>query len=319
MASVLLGAHEVPLNGAITLREWAQEWRSFTVHLKPKTVVGYDSLLRNQLLPAFGDTALDDIDGLAVRRWVAGLVGSGLSASRTNQAFRLLGQLIRLAVECGLIERDQCQGVKLPRVPTHEASFLTPSEIERLAAEVAARYRPLVHVLAYGGLRWGEAAALRRGRMDRDRARLTVAESLAEVNGRLVFGSTKTDVVRTVSLPAFLVAELEMHLVGVAGDESALVFTSPQGRPLRLPNFRRRVWWPALERAGLPRSIRIHDLRHSCATMLIANGVHPKAIQRHLGHANIDIMMNRYGHLLPEQFEAIGASLDAIHGSALST
>jgi len=316
MASVLLPADLAPRTEVITLSGWVQEWRSFTVHLKPKTLAGYESLLRNQVLPAFGDTALDDIDGLAVRRWVAGRFGSGLSASRTNQAFRLLGQLMRLAVECGLLARDPCRGVKLPRVPTHEASFLSVSEIERLATGAGVRYRPLVHVLAYGGLRWGEASALRRGRADLDRARLTVAESLAEVNGRLVWGSTKTHAVRAVSIPAFLVAELRGHLERVPDDASALVFTSPHGQPLRLPNFRRRVWWPALERAGLPRSTRIHDLRHSCATLLIANGVHPKAIQRHLGHATIDITMNTYGHLLPEQFEAIGTSLDGIHRSA---
>jgi hypothetical protein len=82
-------------------------------------------------------------------------------------------------------------------------------------------------------------------------------------------------------------------------------------------NFRRRVWWPGLERAGLPHELRIHDLRHTCATMLISRGVHPKAIQHHLGHANIDITMNRYGHLLPDQLNDLAAQLDAAHGQRL--
>jgi integrase len=174
-------------------------------------------------------------------------------------------------------------------------------------------YRPLIHVLAYCGLRWGECAAIRRKRVDLDAARITIAESLAEINGRIGFGETKTNRIRNVALPAFLVEELRTHLISVVGTPDALIFTAPKGGPLGLSNFKRRVWWPSLERAGLPRALRIHDLRHTCATMLISRGVHPKAIQHHLGHASIDITMNRYGHLLPDQFNDLAAQLDAAH------
>ena len=211
---------------------------------------------------------------------------------------------------------DPCAGVKLPRIKGNETLFLNPREVERLADAVPRRYRALIHVLAYGGLRWGEAAALRRKRIDPDSARITVAESLADVNGILHFGETKTNRIRNVAIPAFLVEELRAHLATIQEDQEALVFTSPRGSPLRVSNFRRRVWWPGLERAGLPHELRIHDLRHTCATMLISRGVHPKAIQHHLGHANIDITMNRYGHLLPDQFNDLAAQLDAAHGQA---
>lgn len=81
------------------------------------------------------------------------------------------------------------------------------------------------------------------------------------------------------------------------------------------------MWWPSLERAGLPHTLRIHDLPHTCATTLIDRGVHPKAIQHHLGHANIDITMDRYGHLLPDQFNDVAAQLDAAYrqGTASTT
>jgi integrase len=117
-------------------------------------------------------------------------------------------------------------------------------------------------------------------------------------------------------IPAFLVVELRVHLTTVGDSADALIFTLPHG-PLGPSNFKRRVWWPSLGRAGLPRTLRIHDLRHTCATMLISRGVHPKAIQHHLGHSSIDITMNRYGHLLPDQFN----ELDAVHaqGSAASS
>jgi integrase len=91
------------------------------------------------------------------------------------------------------------------------------------------------------------------------------------------------------------------------------------GGPLRISNFRRRVWWPALETAELPRSIRIHDLRHTCASLLIRQGVHPKAIQHHLGHASIQITMDRYSHLLPDQFDDLASKLDLVHTGAIES
>ena len=182
-----------------------------------------------------------------------------------------------------------------------------------MADAVPASYRALVNVLAYGGVRWGEGAALRRKWVNLDAARIIVAESLSDVNGYLEFGDTKTNRIRNVALPMFLVEELRTHLVRVVEAPDALIFTAPKGGPLRLANFRRRVWWPSLERAGLSHTLRIHDLRHTCATTLIGRGVHPKAIQQHLGHANIDITMDRCGHLLPDQFNDVAAQLAAAH------
>jgi integrase len=253
-----------------------------------------------------------------IRRWVAAMSGGGLSASRIRQAHSLLKQLFGSAMECGLIDYNPCEGVRLPRVERHETLFLDPQEVERLARAVPVSYRPLIHVLAYCGLRWGEGAAIRRKRVDLDAARITVAESLAEVNGRTSFGETKTNRIRNVALPAFLVEELHTHLTDVVDTPDALIFTAPRGGPLSLSNFKRRVWWPSLEGAGLPRALRIHDLRHTCATMLISRGVHPKAIQHHLGHANIDITMNRYGHLLPDQFNDLAVQLDAAHDQGVA-
>ncbi len=296
-----------------TLAAWSAEWLGFSVHLKPKTQIGYESLLRTRILPTFGTCELDAIDGLAIRRWVAEMHAEGLSASRIRQSYRLLRQILASAVDCGLLERDPSRGVKMPRDVRHEMSCLTAEEVERLADAVPARYRPLIHVLAYGGLRWGEATALRRHRCDLDAGRLIVAESLADVNGRAVFGMTKTYRVRKTRLPDFLVEELRTHLETVDAAPDALLFTAPKGGPLRIANFRQRVWWPALDAAGLPRSTRIHDLRHTCASLLIRQGVHPKAIQHHLGHSSIKITMDRYGHLLPDQYDDLASRLDLVH------
>jgi integrase len=292
------------------LAEWVDRWRGTTVHLKPKTRAGYESLLRTLILPEFARAPLGEIDPLWVREWVAGLVGRGLSASRVRQAYRLLGAIMRAAVESGYIARTPCVGVRLPRLPQREMSFLSAAQVRDLA-EAAGEYGTLVHLLAYGGLRWGEAAAIRRRRCDLLRGRIQVSESLAEVGAELHFGSTKTHQVRTVALPRFLRAMLTRHLESVPADPDALVFTAPGGGPLRLSNFRRRVWVPALRAARLPEGLRIHDLRHTCVAILVSRGTHPKAVQEHLGHSSIQVTMDRYGHLFPEERERLADALES--------
>lgn len=118
----------------------------------------------------------------------------------------------------------------------------------------------LVQILAYGGLRWGEAVVLRRGRCDLLRSKLMIRESLSEVRGHLYFGPTKTHEDRVIVLPKFLRGAMAVHLAQyVPPEPDALVFTSPQGEPLRISNWRRRVWRPACEAAGMPEGLRIHD------------------------------------------------------------
>ncbi|MGH9166343.1 MAG: tyrosine-type recombinase/integrase [Acidimicrobiia bacterium] len=166
-------------------------------------------------------------------------------------------------------------------------------------------------------LRWGEAVALRRSRCHLLRSRVEVAESLAEVNGRRYFGEPKTYQRRMVAVPAFLQNRLAAHLASeVEDDPGALVFTSPTGKPIRHGWFYARVWKPALEEACLPEDVRIHDLRHTAASLLIAEGVHPRAVQAHLGHSSISVTMDRYGHLFPSEFEAIAEKLEAVHKRA---
>lgn len=249
-----------------------------------------------------------------VREWVAGLAEAALSPSRIRQAYQLLSAILKAAVESGYLVRSPCIGVSLLKAERREMRFLSAGEVDRLAEAVAEPYDLLIYLLAYGGLRWGEAAALRRGRCHLHRSRIEAAESLAEVGGRLHFGPTKTYQRRTVVLPGFLRDGLAAHLARrVPPGPGALVFSAPDGGPLRHANFRKRIWLPALEEAGLPPNVRIHDLRHTCAALLIAGGAHPKAIQAHLGHASIQVTLDRYGHLFPDQMDRPAEKLEATH------
>ena len=145
------------------------------------------------------------------------------------------------------------------------------------------------------------------------KAELLVAESATEVHGQLVFGETKNRTHRTVAIPRFLRDALSHHLDGYVGPSSeSLVFTTDDGTPLRLSNFRNRVWKPAVARTGIEPGLRIHDLRHTAASLLISSNVHPKVVQEHLGHSSITTTMDRYGHLYPEDRLKVADALDAI-------
>jgi len=149
----------------------------------------------------------------------------------------------------------------------------------------------------------------RRDRLDLPRRRLHVDQTLVDVNGTLSVGQPKTrGSRRTLSLPQPVLAALAAHLADRTGE---LVFTSPDGQPLRRSNFHGRVWTPAVRAAGLVPPPRFHDLRHTHVALLIAAGVPVKAIQERLGHASIVMTMDRYGHLLEVVDEQLLAALDA--------
>jgi len=317
-ADKLRGEWVDPRLSRITFEEWVERWWGATSHLKPYTRDGYESLLRVHVLPRFAKVSLGRIQPVDVREWIADLDRSGLSPSRIRQAYFLLGQILRAAVESVYLTKSPCVGVRLPPMQIREMRFLSTEEVEAVAGAIAEPYGALVYTLAYGGLRWGEAAALRRGRCELLRSRLHVAEALSETSEGLVFGPTKTYQRRTVIVPAFLRDLVAQHLaVEVEPGEDTLVFTSPGGNPWRRGNFNRRVWRPALEAAYMEH-LRVHDLRHTCAALLIAEGAHPKVVQAHLGHSSIQVTMDRYGHLFPSEAEDLAERLDTTRTRTLT-
>jgi integrase len=190
------------------------------------------------------------IDGsyAEVAAWVQRLTASGLAAATVRYAHRVLSLLLAHAVRDGRMARNPAEGVRLPRVVREEPVFLDHDQVATLA-EACGRYALLVRFLAYTGLRWGEVSALRVSRLDLLRRRVTVAAAFAEVGGQLVEGTPKNHQRRSVPIPRFLVDELASHLAGKRPDE--LVFTAPNGGPLRNTNFRSRVFLPAAASVGL--------------------------------------------------------------------
>lgn len=299
-----------PNAGTVRYTTWSDTWLAGLHSIGPKTRHGYISLLRSRVLPAFGRFELRQISTAAVRAWVAAMVDEGLSGARVRQALQVLRASLDVAVSDGLLVKNPAAGVKAPRVEKRRQRFLTADELGRLA-DAAGDYGPLVWLLGWSGLRWGEAVALRVGRVDIKRRRLRVEEAATEVGGRIHFGLPKTHETRTVILPKLVMGRIEPLIEGRDSDE--LVFTATKGGPLRQSNFR-RTWRRAVEASDVPDDLLIHDLRDTAASLAIATGASIKAVQRMLGHASAAMTLDTYGSLFTEDLEDLADRMDERYG-----
>lgn len=301
-----------PRLGRITFKDWSRKWTATTVANRPSTRARDASYLKTHLEGPFGDRQIGSITHLEVRTWVAEL-STRKAAATTQKAFQILDKIMGAAVDARLIEANPCDRVPLPKIEREEMRFLTPAEVDKLATSIKDRYRALVLVAAYGGLRIGELAGLRRGRVDVLRNRIDVAEICVEVSGHLTFGQPKTRAGRrSLTLPRSVMAALDDHLLKFTPPEpDAFVFTAPEGGPLRTPAWRRRHWTPAIEKAELS-PLRPHDLRHTAVALWIASGANVLEVSRRAGHTSTSFTMDRYGHLFPEADSALADRLETM-------
>lgn len=296
-----------PRGGAMLFSVWAERWLAART-VRPSTMASDQARYENHLRPAFGAVPLKDITPLRVRSFTAEL-GTRRAPGTVRHIHAMLSTMLSDAVEEGLLLTNPCRRSALPRAARYEAVFLSPEQLVLLLAAVEPAYRCLVLTAAGTGMRWGELAGLRRSRVDLLRRRLEIDQTLVDINGALSFGEPKTrGSRRTLSLPEPVVRALSEHFVGHTTD---LVFTSPEGDPIRRANFYHRIWRPAVVASGILPAPRFHDLRHTHVALLIAASVPIKAIQERLGHASIVMTMDRYGHLLDVVDSELLAALDA--------
>jgi integrase len=190
-AAKLRGTWTDPAHGKITLAEWLETWWGSAADLRPSTVARDRAYLNSLVLPRFGTTQLAAITQPDVQAWVAQLTARGFAPATVVKAYQLLGRTLTAAVNADLIPRSPCRAVRLPKIEREEMRFLNPAEVARLADAIGPRYRALVLLGAYGGLRMGELAGLRRGRVDLLRGTVDVAEIVVEVHGQLYTGPPK--------------------------------------------------------------------------------------------------------------------------------
>jgi integrase len=306
-----------PARGKLTLAEWVARWKPTQVHLRPSTRARDSSYLETHIVPTFGTQQLAKIEHAEIRAWIAALSASGLAPATVAKAHQILAKLLRAALDDRRIAANPADRVPLPRIEREETRFLTAAEVHALADAIDQRYRALVLLGAYGGLRLGEMFGLRWRNVDLLRRRVNVAEVCVEVNGQIHFGPPKTKAsIRTVPIPSVVADELAT-LTAPNPEPNALVLSGARGAPLRAGLFRQRVWYPAVRAAELT-PLRLHDLRHTAVALWIAAGANPKEIAARAGHSSVVTVLDRYGHLYPESADRLTAALDAMAAEAVA-
>ena len=300
-----------PVHGRITFAEYAEAWLESRADLKPKTRHQYQSLMRQHIMPSWRTVPLGKITFDGLTQWVSRLSAAGLGPSGIRQSVFVMSAALDHAARSGRIRSNPAHGLGLPRPKRRDYVYLTHAQVLTLAAE-AGRWRLLILLLAYTGLRWGEATALRVCDIDLDRRRVDVRRAFSDVGGHVVLGTPKSHQSRTVPLPRFLAAEIAAAVAGKHADQ--LVFTMPGGSVMRLSNWRRSTFIPARRRAGLSDRFRVHDLRHTAASLMIQAGYPPKMLQEILGHASITTTLDLYGHLYPGEMDRYADRLNEAAG-----
>jgi integrase len=240
------------------------------------------------VLPGFAGQTVAGISEADVRRWRADLLAAGVSPVTTAKAYRLLKSIMATAADDGLIRRNPCRlkGASAEKSP--ERPVLTVAEVYALADAIGPRYRALVLLACFCGLRWGELAALRRCDIDTAATIVRVTRQLTETPGQpLHFGPPKSDAGRrVVVIPPLILYGVRAHLADIAAsDPEAIVFTSPAGKLLRHSNFRRGFWLSALAATGLT-GVHFHDLRHAGNHMVASAGASLRELMDRMGHSS---------------------------------
>jgi integrase len=302
------GAYVPPAAGRITLGEWLPTWQATLGGLKDSTRHRYLQLARVHVEPRFGRRRLDRIAPSDVAAWITDLSDAGAGAGTVRQAHRVLSLVLDLAVRDGRLARNPATKAPLPKAERRAPRFLSADQLAALVEAAGAGWL-LVRLLGLTGLRFGEAAGLRVWSVDLLRGRLSISETVTEVGGRLVWTTPKDHEARSVPLPKSLRGPMAEMLAGRAQDD--LVFTAAKGGTLRLRNWRREVFNPAAKAAGVEWATP-HTLRHTAASLAIASGADPKAVQRMLGHASAAMTMDIYAGLWQDGLDDVADRLDGL-------
>ncbi|MBX6378337.1 MAG: site-specific integrase [Clostridia bacterium] len=293
-----------------TLHDYLDEWLRVAAkpRVRERTYRDYEQLLRRYVRPALGSCRLAELSPVMIQDLYTRLTDQGLSPRTVRYVHSVLHNALQQAVKWRLLPQNPAKAVDLPRQKRQEMSALSQEEANRfLAAAEGTPHYTLFLVAITTGMRPSEYLALQWKDVDLKAGTVSVRRTLTRDKA---FAEPKTARSRRVirllpsvvqALRAHRTRQVEERLAAGARYQNLdLVFATPEGRPLDERNLVRRHFKPLLRKAGLPETIRLYDLRHTCATLLLAGGEHPKVVSERLGHASVTLTLDTYSHVLPD-------------------
>ena len=308
--------------GKTRLKEFLQRWITEYVrpNLSPRTSEGYEHICNHHLIPTLGDTSLSSLRPEHFQRYYSEKLSSGLSPQTVRHHHTCLHKALQTAMEWGFLARNPADAAAPPRAQVIEMKTWGEADIETfLNAAIDTPYFALFHTAIFTGMRRSELLALRWCDVNLALCQAYVTRSLHVLTGgEVIVRQPKTAKARRMIVLSPLNASvLSRHrekqqqdraLLGTALREDDLVFSKPDGKPF-LPNTVTHAWIKLVRQTGL-NPIRLHDARHSHASIMLKQGTHPKVVQERLGHASIQITLDTYSHVAPGIQEAAAARFD---------
>ena len=309
--------------GALTVGEYLTHWLKDSVRgtVRPSTFEVHRHMIEPHIVPALGRLKLKDLNPTHVRGFYREKLDSGLSAATVRKMHSVLRKALKQAVLDGLIPRNVCEAVKPPKVERKEIRPLDQEQTKAVLEAASGERLEALYVLAiHTGMREGELLGLKWEDVDLERRVLRLRRGLVREGGKVMLGDLKTPKSRrgvrltraaAEALRDHLQQQLEeMEQMGSLYQPGGLVFATKSGTLINPSNLRNRSFKPLLKRAGI-QDICFHDLRHTCATLLLSQGTHPKLVQELLGHATIAITLDTYSHFLPSMGDQTVRAMEA--------
>lgn len=317
--------------GKTTVAEYLERWLQDYAwpSLAPRTAEGYESIVRQHLIPALGSLPLTQLKPEQLQRYYSEKLAGGrcdgrgaLSQTTISHHHTCLHRALKMALKWGLISRNPADAVTPPRPQRSEMQTMTEDEVQTfLEVAKSTPYYAMFYLALFTGMRRSELLALRWCDVDLVMGEVSVTRSLHHLHdGRIVFRAPKTTKGRRmIALPPSATLILKEHkeeqglqcaMLGTSLKDDGLVFSQPGGGPL-LPDTVSHAWVKTVKRAGL-KHFRFHDGRHTHASLLLKRNVHPKVVQERLGHATISTTLDLYSHVAPGLQQAAAERFDEV-------
>lgn len=298
------------------LTKWLEE--SAKPNTSPGTSAEYERITKSYLIPNIGQVKLSALRPLHLQTMLSTLESNGTGARTRQYCYVTIHRAFVVAMRWQLVLRNPCDGIDPPKVKRRQIVPLTTEQAKTLLKASEGNRFHAVFVLALTtGMRQGELFALQWESIDLKKGTLQVRHSLEEIKGKLRLKEPKSESGRRqIALSAMAIKALWDHkakqmIEGLAG--CPYVFPDSDGGLLRKCSFHRWAWSKIRKAAGLE-TVHFHTLRHSCASLMLADGVNPKVIQETLGHSNIGMTMDTYAHLMPDSQKAAAKTFDRLLG-----